>query len=311
MKYIYIKSYAKLNLYLRVLNKRKDNYHSIITLFERIDLYDRIHLRPRKDSEVRLICADTDLPQGKSNLACQAAYLLQEKLDINKGIDIRIKKRIPIAAGLGGGSSNAAAVLIGLNRLWNLNLNREKLISFGKMLGADVPFFLYATSFALGLKRGDQIKIKRIKNRFWHVLVVPEVRISTAAVYRKLDQICRLSTFKPVRSAPISLNFERKVERLTKPLDDVKMLLLTLRKNNLVLLKKLAFNQLETAASELYPKLTRIKNELLNRISGDEISISGSGPAMFVFVSSRKEGERLCRQLGRTRQRKVFLVRTI
>ena len=293
MNSVCIKSYAKLNLYLRVIKKRKDRYHNITTLFERISLYDRIKLTARKDKKVNIICDYPNLPSGKSNLAYQAAYLIRKNLSIDNGVNIEIKKRIPLASGLGGGSSNAAAVLLGLNRLWNLNLSKKKLVSFAELLGADVPFFICASAFALGSRRGDRIKAIDIKNRFWHVLVVPKLKVTTESVYKQFDQI--------YRSNPL---------RLTNPLDDVKMLLLRLRNNNVPLIKKAIFNHLEVPAFKIYPCLQKIRNRLLKIIPKDNISMSGSGPAMFVFVSSRKEGERLCRQLGKIRHWRTFLVRT-
>ncbi len=293
MKSLYIKSYAKLNLYLGVLNKRSDSYHNIITLFERINLYDEINLKFRRDKAITLRCNHPDIQEAKSNLAYQAASLLQKNLNINKGVDIKIIKRIPVASGLGGGSSNAAAVLMGLNRLWNLGLTRDELVSYGKQLGADVPFFLYRTPFALGLSRGDQIKTINIKNRFWQVLIVPKLKVSTASIYKRFNRL-----------------FRRGALRLTNPQDDVKMLILRLKANNLRRIKEKTFNHLELVVSKLYPRLKKIKYALLNIASIDNISMSGSGPAIFIFVSSRKEGKRLCRQLSKIGQWKTFLVRT-
>ena len=116
MSSLYIRSYAKLNLYLKVLGRRKDNYHSIVTLFERIGLYDGLNLKSRPDNRIKITSDDQRLPCGQSNLAYRAASLLKKDLKIDKGLEIRIEKRIPIASGLGGGSSDAAGVLLGLNR---------------------------------------------------------------------------------------------------------------------------------------------------------------------------------------------------
>ena len=127
-----LNSYAKLNLYLEVLSKRKDSYHNIKTIFERIDLCDKIVLKVRKDKKINLISHSPGLPRDSSrNLAYRSAELLQTRLNLDKGVDIQIIKRIPVAAGLGGGSSNAATVLMGLDKLWRLNLSREKLLKNG------------------------------------------------------------------------------------------------------------------------------------------------------------------------------------
>jgi 4-diphosphocytidyl-2-C-methyl-D-erythritol kinase len=291
-----IRSYAKLNLYLKVLNKRKDSYHNIQTLFERINLYDEITLTPRRDKRIKIICNHPGVPKGKENLAYRAANLLRNNPGIDKGIDIKIKKRIPVAFGLGGGSSNAASLLLGLNRLWNLRLNQKELIYYAKILGADVPFFIYSTAFAWGRRRGDQLKTIHTKNRFWHVLIIPNVKkISTKSVYEKLDKIrcCSLSG-------------------LTNRLDNVKILNLGIKKNNISYIRNALFNQLEWAASELNPRLKEIKQEISNllNIPLAYISMSGSGPAMFILVFSRKEGKSLCKQLKSRKTWRGFLVKT-
>lgn len=289
-----IKSYAKINLYLEVLKKRKDNYHQIITLFERINLCDEIYLKSRHDKRIRIICNRPDIPKGKTNLAYRAASLLKKGLAIDKGVDIKINKRIPLASGLGGGSSNAASVLSGLNRLWKLNLSKKKLISYGKMLGCDVPFFLSNTSFAIGEGRGDDIKAApTIKKRFWHILAVPKIKVSTKMVYNQLDKIFRGG----------------KVRELTKPISNVKILLLMLKEGNFALIKQSLFNRLEIATFNLYPEVNRLKNIILD-LRIEAISMSGSGPAMFGIVSSRKEAGVLCRKLTRFGKYNIFIART-
>ena len=147
---------AKINLLLNVLRKRKDGYHELQTVFERIDLGDMIELTPKKYG-ISLACTGDSMsrpylrvPNGPKNLAWRAAALLQERLRTKKGVHIRIQKRIPVSAGLGGGSSNAASVLLGLNRLWKLRLTQERLLKLGAAIGSDVPFFILETSFGCG-----------------------------------------------------------------------------------------------------------------------------------------------------------------
>lgn len=288
-----IKSYAKFNLYLRVLERRSDNYHNILTIFERIDLHDQIILKNRKDTKIKIICTHPDVPSNQSNLAYKAADLLRKKLKINKGIEIKIKKRIPVAAGLGGGSSNAATVLLGLNRLWCLGLSKNRLISYAKILGADVAFFVTGVTFAIGSQRGDQIRKLNINKKFWHILIAPTIKVSTKSVYKALKRVKKVCLF-----------------RLTSPQADVKMLTSRLREKKLTLLKEALFNQLEIPACKVYPKLRKLKSKA-KMILNDTILISGSGPAMFVFVSSRKEGERLGRRLEKYKDWGTFLVKTI
>ncbi|MFA5410373.1 MAG: 4-(cytidine 5'-diphospho)-2-C-methyl-D-erythritol kinase [Candidatus Omnitrophota bacterium] len=287
-------SHAKLNLYLEVLNKRKDGYHNIKTLFERISLHDQIVLKSRKDKAIRIICSSPLVPRDNTNIASRAARLLQNTLRINKGVDIKIIKRIPLASGLAGGSSNAATVLVGLNRLWKLNLTRQKLVELAQELGSDVPFFIYNCPFALGESRGERIRpensLKHV--RLWHILVVPKLNVSTAKVYKAWDRL------KNSRKA-----------QLTRPKYDVKILTSALRRNALSIIGRALFNSLEPVTAKLYSEVVILKESL--RILGlKSILMSGSGPAIFGIVSSRKEAVRLYRGLRKNRFLEVFVTRT-
>ena len=154
MKSITLSAPAKVNLFLKVLNKRSDGYHNIYTLFERISLADKITITAIpcgiEVSSDKFITADP-----KDNLVYRAAELILKKgkVGVKKGVKIRVAKRIPIAAGLGGGSSDAGAVLMGINRLFDLKLKQAELVKLGNKLGADVPFFLLNTPFASGDRR--------------------------------------------------------------------------------------------------------------------------------------------------------------
>jgi len=292
-----LKSYAKLNLYLEVLNIRSDSYHNLVTLFERISLYDEILLTPRLDKEIKLLCAEPRVPSGKRNLALRAAALLRKVSGIDKGADIKIIKHIPVAAGLGGGSSNAATVLLGLNRLWRLNFSREKLTELARELGADVPFFLYDASFALGRERGDRIMpLSVMKRRLWHILIVPRFLVSTFSIYKALD--------KQRKTVKI-----RDLTELTKALNNVKILSLALKKGSTPLEGAFLFNRLEEVTLKRYPQIKKIKDKLSN-LGVRAVLMSGSGPAVFGVVSSRKEGESLCRFFKRSGN-ESFVVRTV
>lgn len=273
-----INSYAKLNLYLAVLNKRKDNYHNINTVFERIDLCDKIVLVPRQDKKINIVCTHPAIPKDNSrNLAFRSAKLLQDSFKIDRGVDIKIIKRIPVASGLGGGSSNAAAVLVGLNKFWKLNIAQNKLIILAKKIGSDVPFFIYNSPFAEGRGRGDMIKPLKPLNpvKFWHILIVPRKKVSTMQIYKKWDS---------VRA------------KLTSPKYDVKILGSILRKKDFSLISKAMFNSLEQVVTELFPEIRHIKARLMS-LGIKSILMSGSGPAVFGMVSSRKEATSLCMRL--------------
>jgi len=287
-----LNSYAKLNFYLEVLETRKDNYHNIKTIFERIDLADKIVLKPRQDRKINITCSLPGMPQGHSNLAYRSAKLLQDRFHIERGVDIKIIKRIPVGSGLGGGSSNAACVLVGLNRLWKLNLTQNKLVGLARKLGSDVPFFIYNSPFAQGEARGDKIKpLKALCNVvLWHILVVPKIEVSTRSIYKRWDKYFK--TFK-----------------LTRPRHGVKMLILALKQNNLSLIGDVLFNSLEQVTTTLYPQIKYIKAKLI-QLGVKSILMSGSGPAVFGVVSSRKEDLSLCRQLKRNSFGEVFVSRT-
>lgn len=292
-------SYAKLNLYLEVQRLRKDRYHNIKTVFERIDLCDKIILRPRQDKKINLICNFPGVPSGESNLAYRSAKLLQDTFNIDKGVDIKIVKHIPPAAGLGGGSSNAATVLMGLNKLWKLSLSRNKLLQLARKIGSDVPFFIYNCPFAEGRGRGDRIKpLRTIMNlRLWHILVVPKFKVSTPLIYKKWDKY----------SKAFKLALEK--AGLTGAKYNVKMLILALRKSTLSLLGEALFNSLEQVSALLYPEIREIKEKLI-QMGVKSILMSGSGPAIFGLVSSRKEALSLSRQLKNNSSWQVFVSRT-
>jgi len=175
---------AKVNLHLRLLGKRPDGYHNIETVFERIALFDKITLRSLKNNEIKISCDNPGVPKGKSGLAYRAAELLKNELGITKGIGVKIVKGIPIAAGLGGGSSDAACILTGLNKLWKLGLSVGRLSGLGKRLGADVSFFIRNCSFAAGTGRGEEITPIRWRKKFWHLLITPPVKLLSGDIYR-------------------------------------------------------------------------------------------------------------------------------
>ena len=262
---------AKVNLFLRVLRKRKDGYHEIETLFERINLCDEIILKPAAKG-IHVHCSSG--PQGPANLAYQAAKILQDEFKINQGIEITIRKRIPIAAGLGGGSSNAATVLLGLNRFWKLRCSKKKLMELGARLGSDVPFFILETPFAMGKGRGEKVKKVDVGARFiapankiWHCLVKPKFKISTKKAYQAFD----MRRGRP-RSAPTGLTFQR---------GDVRMSL---------------FNSLETVLNKRLIEIISIKKSLMERGAIGSL-MSGSGSTVFGIFSSKGLAQKAARQL--------------
>jgi len=183
---IRIPSFAKVNLGLEVLRLRDDGYHELRTLFQAVDLKDTIELTLTRKPAVEVACDHPLVPTDGRNLAVRAAQELRRFGRVAGGVRMRLEKRIPVGGGLGGGSSNAAAVLLALDRLWGLGLGTTGLLPLARRLGADVPYFLFGGT-ALGVSRGDEIYPLAGEIRAHLVLVAPEVPVSTAAVFRRLD----------------------------------------------------------------------------------------------------------------------------
>ena len=277
MRILNLTSYAKLNLYLEIIRKRPDNYHSIFTLFERINLADQIRLKLLPQREIRIIASGFSLPLGRNNLAYQAASMLQREFGLSEGVEINISKHIPVCAGLGGGSSNAAVVLAGLNRLWKLNLKIRQLVTLARRIGSDVPFFLYNSSFACATSRGERIKVLRLPVKLWHVIVVPRVKILSSLIYKKWDE----------SGKGVAMRNHQSIIRILKS---------ALLKKDILLLSKLLFNSLEEVSSAMYPVIRKVRFALSD-LGLKAISMSGSGSAVFGLVSSRKEAYAIARQL--------------
>ena len=291
-----LKSYAKLNLYLAVLGKRKDNYHKLNTLFERIGLSDTIVLKPRRDDLIKITCENKDVPTDESNLCYQAAKLFRQKCGIRKGVDIKIEKNIPVGAGLGGGSGNAATVLMGLKGIWKARLSRKALCSLAEKLGSDVSFFLYDVPFAQGTGRGEKIRplagLKSLK--LWHILIVPKLHIPTSFIYKKWDELAQ----------------KNKKAALTRKPCNVKIITSILRQNNFADLNNRLFNDLERVTLPLYAQVKRVR-EALKRSGIGAVLMSGSGPAVFGIVTSKKEAVALKRKLSACNSSwSIFVTRT-
>ncbi len=254
MKIIKIKSPAKINIGLKVAGKRADGYHDIETIFQMLDLCDDIVLTESADA-ITLHSNSRDIPTDERNLAYKAAKLLRERTEVDKGVKIEICKHIPIAAGLGGGSSNAAAALLGLNYIWDLGLSRDDLLPMAKTIGADVPFFLSAPR-AMGIGRGDELQTLPIKSKFYVILLNPGLHISTQWVYKNL-----------------------KLE-LTKNKNDIKIIKFMLEKDEIEKTAGFMFNDLESVVTEEYGVINDMKYALLSEGAAGSL-MSGSGSTVF------------------------------
>lgn len=303
------RSYAKLNLYLLVLDRRRDNYHNLVTIFERISLYDKITLTLRPDNKIKVLSDSPHIPKDNANLAWRSARLLQKAFNLKKGVDITIDKRIPVGSGMGGGSSNAATVLLGLNKIWGLKLTLRRLAGLAQRIGSDVPFFIYNCPFAQGTSRGERLEplgaLGKIK--FWHILVVPGIKVSTPLIYKNWDKQEKVS----ISSLPSGqLKIDERV-RLTNHKDDVKILTSVLKRKEFSLISGLLFNSLEQTTFKLYPQVKRIK-ERLSRFGLESVLMSGSGPTLFGIVASKKEALSFKRKLSaKNNSWRVFVAHTV
>ena len=249
-----ILSPAKINLFLYVTGKRTDGYHDIVSLMCCISLCDVITLQFGMKSNT-VVCSHPHVPQNETNLAYRAALLFLNRLDANgrsDGVSITINKYIPVAAGLGGGSSNAASVLLGLNHFYGRPFSVNQLMSMGILLGADVPFFLFQKpAIATGI--GERLEAFGGLHPFKILLISPELSVSTAEIYRKLN--LRLTNCK---------------KKLTNT---------PLKKHGFDVALHLC-NDLETVTASIHPEILSAKEHLLNHGAQGAL-MSGSGPTVF------------------------------
>lgn len=271
---------AKLNLFLEVLDKRPDGYHELETLMVTIDLSDRLDCRDEPSGSIVLLCDDPRVPLGADNLAVRAAERLRQAAGApSLGARIALRKEIPMQAGLGGGSSDAAAALVSLDRLWNLQTSPGQLEALAGTLGSDVPFFLHAPA-AVCRGRGERVEPVigiTTTTAFWFVLVCPAFGLSTASVYAQVRPPARPRSIGPV------------LEALTR--------------GDLVEVGRNLFNRLEPAAADLQPALGPIRDtfeRLRPALTGH--LMSGSGSACFGLArdhdAARWAADQLTHRLG-------------
>jgi len=258
---------AKVNLYLKVVRRRHDGYHDIETLFERINIVDKVSIMP-DEGNISLTHNSPDIPQGKDNLCFKAALLLRQKCKIGLGARISLEKNIPVAAGLGGGSSDAAGVLKGLNKLWKLNLSANDLVSFGAEIGSDVPFFLRNDPFAIGTLRGDALKALKITKKLWHVVITPSILLLAKDIYKGYDEMKGLA-----------LTRHMSADRIRLPAEGV---------DNVGRMNAILHNDLENTVLHHEPIIKDIR-DCLSVCCGKKAIVSGSGPSVFCVCETRKE----------------------
>ena len=274
---------AKLNLYLRVIGKRPDGYHEIETLFERIDLADELTIEPHPD-QLFLTCDAPELSCGEDNLILKAARLLQRATGTALGARLHLVKRIPIAAGLGGGSSDAAATLIGLNQLWALAWDRAQLAPLAAALGSDVPFFLGDAPWAIGRGRGEVCEPLDASVHLAHVLVVPPEPLSTKKIYAGLSRA--------------RLKAESR-DNLTATRPSLMMIRHAFSNGPAAAgLARVLWNDLEPEAIRRCPVISLIQKQL-HDVGCLGSRLSGSGPAVFGLCHDARDAQRVADAMRR------------
>jgi len=256
LKY-HVKAPAKINLSLDVLGKREDGYHEVEMVMTTVDLADRLEISHKEENSISILSHNRFVPDDERNLAYKAAKLLKEKFRIQTGVNIKIEKNIPVAAGLAGGSSDAAAALKGLNQLWNLGLSVEELATLGAEIGSDVSFCVYGGT-ALAKGRGEKIQPLPAPPKCWVILAKPSIGVSTSDVYGRLD-----------------------VSNIEHP--NTGKMIEAIKKGNYELMCANLGNVLESVTLEMHPEVKQIK-EYMKRFGADAVLMSGSGPTVFGLV---------------------------
>lgn len=261
-----VKAPAKINLTIDVLYKRPDNYHEVEMVMTTVDLADRIELEPRDDGKIVVHSSSGFVPEDERNLAYQAALLLKNTYNVREGATITIHKEIPVAAGLAGGSSDAAAALRGLNQLWKINASIDSLAELGANIGSDVPFCVYGGT-ALATGRGEQIKPLPAPPNCWVILAKPRIGVSTAKIYEGLD-----------------------LEKIQHP--NTKQMIQALENKDYSLMCGSLGNVLESVTFSLYPEVQFIKEQMI-RFGADAALMSGSGPTVYGLVDHESKLNRV------------------
>ncbi|MDO9282173.1 MAG: 4-(cytidine 5'-diphospho)-2-C-methyl-D-erythritol kinase [Methylotenera sp.] len=261
---------AKINLFLHITGQREDGYHLLQTVFRLLDYYDTIYLRPTQTKVIKRVNDVVGVPEVQ-DLCVRAAKLLQQHTHCQQGVEIAVEKHIPMGGGLGGGSSDAATVLLALNRLWQLNLSRSELLSLGLQLGADVPFFIYGTNaWAEGV--GEQLQAVNLGEAYY-VVLNPDVHVSTAQIFT---------------------NKQLTKNAIPKTMSDFSGMANSSTENSALSNVKDGFtNHLEKVVCNDYPPVLACLTWL--KQFGDA-RMSGSGASVFLEVASEKIATDICNQ---------------
>ncbi|ERK32173.1 4-(cytidine 5'-diphospho)-2-C-methyl-D-erythritol kinase [Clostridium intestinale] len=279
-----IKAYGKINIALEVVGKREDGYHLLRMIMQNIDLYDLIELNEKRSNDITIECNKPYVPKDDRNLAYKAARLFMDTYKINRGIHIDIIKNIPVAAGLAGGSTNAAAVLKALNEMFDVGASEQELMNLGVKLGADIPYCIKGgTCLCEGI--GEKIsELKSFKDKIL-VLVKPPFGVSTKDVYGAID---------------INKIFKKVL---------VNELIEAIEKDDLLFVAQNMKNHLENVTLRRHPLIIKIKEDMIKMGSIGSM-MSGSGPTVFGFFDDMLKAQS-CYERMKKQFNDVFITRTI
>lgn len=264
---VYEKAPAKINLLLDVLYKRNDGYHEVEMIMTMVDLADRLEMQELPRDTIIISSQAGYIPLDEKNLAFQAAKLIKERYDVRKGVYIHLDKRIPVAAGLAGGSSDAAAALRGLNRLWKLDIPVKELQTIAAELGSDVPFCITG-GMALATGRGELLQPIEGPPQCWVILAKPPIHVSTQEIYGRLNASA--------------------IERHPSAADMLK----AIKEKRFAEMCEAMGNVLEDVTINTYPEVKQIKDCML-RLGADGAMMSGSGPTVFALVQKQSKVARI------------------
>jgi len=283
LKQLRLNAYAKINLTLDVLGDRPDGYHDIETVLHTVELHDTIILKENGDG-ITLRCASPAVPAETQNIVHRAAHLLREAFQIPRGIEIELTKRIPVASGLGGGSSDAAVTLLGLAQMWKLRVDNRQLMELGGKIGSDVPFFLIGGA-ALALGRGERVRMLRPLPTTWVVIARPTIEITSEWAYKALDH-------GAVRRRPDTPGVVRALES-----EDARGV------------GHLLCNVFEEIVIAHHPIVGTIRERMVgHRPLG--VALSGTGPAVFAMAANEAAATEMARGVEQMSGVEVFVTRT-
>jgi len=272
-----IHSPAKINLFLKITGKRPDGYHDLITLMCCIDLYDTISIAFNA-KKISVVCNNPKVPEDKTNLAHSAATLFLKSLNKQECVEICINKNIPVGAGLGGGSSNAASVLLGLNHYYGSPFSQEELMSMGQSIGADVPFFIFKKpAIASGI--GENLEAYEGLTPYKILLIYPGFSVSTTKVYNNFN--LGLTKIKKKHNFHLSKNQEFNIEYHL-------------------------YNDLEKVTASWYPDIIAVKEALLRHGARGAL-MTGSGPTIFGLFSNTEKAQSANYSLSKNKKWQLFL----